>query len=166
MVASLTDKVKEVEKLLLKKGAGTQLLMEAAARDDSETVKGLLDAGVDVNTREEGTGCTPLITAAYHGSFETVRILLERGADVNAATTRGVTALMLASLDDSNIEIAKLLLDKGAKVNTKTKSGKTALQMAEFIEEITLEAPRPSTKGAAQPPESATTKLLKQHGAK
>jgi ankyrin repeat protein len=165
MVAGLTDNVKQIERLLFKEGAGNQALLDAVARDDPESVRALLDAGVDVNTREEPTGCTPLIAAAYHGSLETVKLLLESGADVNAATVRGITALMAASLDDSNIEIAKLLLDKGAHVNAKTKSGKTPLQISQFFEEIALDAPR-AARGVGQPPESAMIGLLKQYGAK
>jgi len=166
-VAGLTDKVDQIEGLLIKKGAGDQSLIDAAAKGDLDTVKALLDSGVNINAKEEVTGFTPLIAAAYHGDLDTVEFLLEKGADVNAKTSRGVTALIAASIDENNTEIAKLLLDKGADVNAKTKSGKTALQFSSFMEEFVSEIPERIAKGTSgASTDNTMSKLLKERGAK
>jgi uncharacterized protein len=55
----------------------------------------LLEAGADVNAREQG-GYTPLHEAADNGQFEMVKLLLAHGADVTCASQDGKTALDLA----------------------------------------------------------------------
>ena len=55
-----------------------------AARDgDIAGVEALLDAGVDVNAKEEN-GMTPLHYAAQYGRKEIVELLIDEGAEVNA----------------------------------------------------------------------------------
>jgi ankyrin repeat protein len=80
---------------------------------DAREVKGLLERGVDANTREP-KGNTLLMLAASAGALETVKALLARGADVNAQNPDGKTALDLAQLNGSN-PAAELLAKAGAK---------------------------------------------------
>src|SRR5579862_3503199 len=78
-------------------------LRAAAARGDHIALERLLDAGVDVNARDE-QGYTALMRAAYAGSLESVRLLLDRGASINSTTDTGETALMGAALG-RNVEV-------------------------------------------------------------
>lgn len=91
--------------------------MVKAIRDgDVPTVRGLIEAGADVNARD-AEGNTPLILASFYAGPQTVALLLEKGADVNLANRAGVTALVRAATD---FEKARLLLDAGAKVSVRT----------------------------------------------
>ena len=63
-------------------------LQSAAAGGNVGAAHVLLDAGADVNCREEG-GFTPLHSAAQSGNAELARLLLERGADRDARLEDG-----------------------------------------------------------------------------
>lgn len=58
------------------------LLGQFALLGRIEVVRGLLDAGLDVDSRG-WSNFTPLDQAAMHGRVETVRLLVERGADLS-----------------------------------------------------------------------------------
>jgi len=58
------------------------LLGQLSLLGRTEVVRGLLDAGVDVDSRG-WSNFTPLDQAAMHGRVETVRLLVERGADLS-----------------------------------------------------------------------------------
>lgn len=66
-------------------------LHSAAAADQTEIARMLLDAGADPNAVQEG-GFTPLHAAGQNGNAELASLLLERGADRAAATQDGHTA--------------------------------------------------------------------------
>jgi ankyrin repeat protein len=70
-------------------------LLIASFRGDKAMVKDLLDAGTNVNVKDEA-GRTPLTEAAWNGHTETIKLLLERGADPNIKKNDGQTALSLA----------------------------------------------------------------------
>jgi len=55
----------------------------------SERVKLLIDAGANVNVRDNYYGTTPLIEASENGHVEIVRMLLETGEDPGAKTKKG-----------------------------------------------------------------------------
>jgi ankyrin repeat protein len=115
-------------------GGGLTALIYAARTNDLESVKTLLDAGVDVN-QQSGYGWSPLLVATQNRYYKLAAYLLERGADVNLPNTGGWVPLYLAT-DNRNIEngdypvrkpdmdhldFITLLLDKGANVNHQVK---------------------------------------------
>ena len=75
---------------------GITPLMDAVCDDSIDTVRTLLDSGVDVNAKRED-GFTALLLAAFFGRTEIVELLLERGADIHAKTRFGTSALMWAT---------------------------------------------------------------------
>ena len=81
---------------------------------DTEALRMLLEAGADVNARDEWRGCTPLHTAADRGrgNVAATRMLLEAGADVNARDEWGCTPLHTAAGGD--IAATRMLLEAGA----------------------------------------------------
>ena len=95
-------------------------LLEAAQNGDVNAVKALLDAGGNVNHRDE-TGRTLLTYAALNNHKEVAQVLLDKGADVNARNTTGETALSFAARE-GHPEIARVLLAKGADVNAEDTS--------------------------------------------
>ena len=103
-------------------------LLEAAVIDDPDKVTDALDAGANVNTKDND-GRTSLILASRHGHTEIVTMLLEKGADVNAKNNDGYTALIMAS-EREHMEIVIDLLANGADVNAKDDNDYTALDWA------------------------------------
>ncbi len=92
-------------------------LVAAAGKGDIETMRRLLDAGLDVNCVAEKSRHTPLTLAARESRLEAVRLLLERGAKVDQPKHPGwdYTPLCLTK----SVAIAALLKAHGANVHAK-----------------------------------------------
>jgi len=84
-----------------------QPLHSAAVAADVEIVRALLDAGADVDARQQA-GVTPLMGAAAGGAVELVRLLLDAGADPSLKDDAGRTAADWAT-DRGQVETAALL---------------------------------------------------------
>ena len=109
-------------------GAADLPLVDAAAQQNWQQVRTLLDAGADVNT-PRADGVTALLWAAHWNDIDTVEFLLDAGADPNAADDHGVTPLMRAS-ENASVAVARALLAAGANPNAAQTSGLTALMIA------------------------------------
>ena len=105
----------------------------AASTGNIETVKQLLAAGRDVNTKALG-GETLLHQAAMYGHNEIAELLIAKGADVNARNELiGATPLFMRlpfGAAAGHKEIIELLIAKGADVNARDKYGFTPLHWA------------------------------------
>jgi N-acyl-D-amino-acid deacylase len=156
-IAALSDRSAEIVRLLIGKGAnvktvdqmGMTTLMAASLGNDTETIRLLLEAGVDVNASgplmaaDAIVGETALMTASANGNLAAVRLLLAKGARVDPASSRdklfqvkhgsialgGFTALSLAAAYGPP-EVVRTLLDAGASPDTKDVRGFTALKLA------------------------------------
>ena len=100
-------------------------------------VKQHLDAGEEVDAKDDKFVGTFLHWAAAGGQNEIVELLIAEGADVNATDGDGDTPLHLAGNTTTSTEIAELLISKGADVNAMNLSppgrrigGMTPLDMA------------------------------------
>ncbi len=80
-------------------------LLKAVKENNIDTVRSLLDKGVDVNAKDKG-GRTALMLASRQS---VVRALLAAGADVNERDNSGVTALMLMAASGKTAMIQSLL---------------------------------------------------------
>ncbi len=78
-----------------------------------EIARILLDAGADVNLKNESRGVTPLHEAVSFNNTEAIKFFLNAGADVHAEDATKRTPLHCAALS-GNVEHVKMLLDKGA----------------------------------------------------
>ena len=86
------------------------LLFEAACTGETTTVRRLVAAGINVNTKDNyGCGRTALHNAALNGQNDVIQLLLASGAKVDVkADLDGKTALDYATLA-RHVEAAKLL---------------------------------------------------------
>ncbi len=103
-------------------------LVLSARYGQADSVRYLLDGGMDVNAKDAYNN-TALIAAASNGQTKMVQLLLERGANVNAANKKELTALMGAAVK-GNYDLVHHLISAGADVNYKNDEGETALFMA------------------------------------
>lgn len=99
-----------------------------------ETVRAMLEAGDDPNTRDPYSGATLLHYAALYNKPELVALLLAHHANVNATVDArgaetGATPLIYAVVQDE-LPIVKLLVERGADVRATYRSGRTALHIA------------------------------------
>ncbi|MFA5411820.1 MAG: ankyrin repeat domain-containing protein [Candidatus Micrarchaeia archaeon] len=116
------------------------LLFKAIGGKGACEVKRLLEAGADVNAKNE-RGWTVLMEAADKENVEAFKMLIERGADVNAKTVGLWTALMSAC-NRHNIEIIRMAIGAGADVNAKDETRQDAIMVAISAK---CELPKPVT---------------------
>ena len=108
----------------LQRGQNGQKLLDAAERNQPETVMRLLASGVDPNTVNE-EGQSALMIASLHGFQRIAETLLLHGAKVDVKDNRQETALRLAG--SAHPTMVKLLLGHKADPNVKDFYGKTLL---------------------------------------
>ncbi|KAL1632792.1 hypothetical protein SLS56_003282 [Neofusicoccum ribis] len=119
---------------LLKHGADATSLCSKgylplhASYDHVETIKILLDHGIDVNAKDPD-GWTVLRWAIREGAYEAVVYLLSRGADAVTACSNGYAPLHAAA-SVNRARIIQALLDHGVDIETKDPTGWTALRWA------------------------------------
>ena len=104
-------------------------LQLACAEGDGVAVKTLLDAGADVNAKDESffKACqTALMVAARYGHASICSDLIDSGANTDSSDKFGFTALHYASAN-GHLRTTQTLLEKGAK-DTSTRS--SALDLA------------------------------------
>ena len=65
----------------------------AARKGDLTALQQHIDAGIDIEVRDEEHKSTPLHHAAYFGQLETLKWLVEKGAGMNARNNDGSTPL-------------------------------------------------------------------------
>lgn len=109
--------------------SGYYLLHQAVKHESCEIVRLLIDAGANINAREQRQGLTPLHIAAEKNLLEIAEMLILEGTDINAKTYNGRSALHIAASEDCP-GIAHLLLSNGADIHQCDFAGKGVLQHA------------------------------------
>ena len=112
-------------------------LHEAVQQEQLLVIAGLLEIGVDVDTRDEH-GYTPLHRAAFQGNKAVAALLLENGALIDATNQNGRTPLLVAlskeSREQIDLGVITLLLERGADANA-TVGSLTPLNIATSVED-------------------------------
>jgi len=107
---------------------GVTPLHLAAATDQADVVRLLLDRGASVDSRTR-LGFTALHWAASRDALDSIWILLRAGADIEALARNDITPLHWAASRDASRAV-QMLLDAGADPNARTLSGDTPLHLA------------------------------------
>ncbi len=109
-----------------------QLVKSVKAGDVAEVGR-LLQAGADVNARDE-EGATLLMLAAYAGNLDLVEALIKAGADVNLQDERGWSAISRAVYNAEQkcgfANVVQVLIDSGANIEAAISYGVRPLMLA------------------------------------
>lgn len=98
--------------------------------DKTKTVKALIDAGTNVDVRDEHGNTLLHEIVFYPFDSECAKILIDAGVDVNIKNNSGRTALHSAASHGHPKQVS-MLINAGADVNARDNDGKTPLQIAE-----------------------------------
>ncbi len=102
---------------------------ESRGYDGVEMAELLLDAGADIEIRDEYDN-TPLIEACYSNNAALVKLLVSRGADVHARKYRQETPLTVAA-QSASVETVRCLLAHGADIHDCNEDGESVFLLAE-----------------------------------
>jgi len=108
---------------------GCTPLFVAAARQDLDVLRMLVEAGADVDERDEQKGATVLHWTAYHGLEAACRLLLNAGAAVDSREMCGQTPLHWAARKGRD-DVIRTLLAFGADLDAEDTGRRTPLQYA------------------------------------
>lgn len=100
-------------------------LIQAVKGKEADTVRRLIEEGVDINT-QDSEGRTSTMIATYNNDAETAKILIVAGADVNIQDDMKNNPFLYAGAE-GYIEILKLSIEAGADPSITNRYGGTAL---------------------------------------
>ena len=107
-----------------------EALYQAAGNGKPAEVAGLLERGVDANSRTK-SGSYALNAAAVENEVDVIRILVDHKANPNVQNRQGDTPLICATkYAGGKAETVELLVKAGTDLSIRDNSGKTALDYA------------------------------------
>ena len=108
---------------------GCTALRHAAAGNHADVLEVLIDAGADIETRDNHDR-TPLLVASQCGNLRVVKMLVKAGADVCVTDNEGDTCLTLAAASGHTETVRTLLCLPEVDVNHAKYNGLTSLHLA------------------------------------
>lgn len=134
------NKSKEIIKVMLDSGATmnfstkseTLAILMAKNIQDIDTVRLLLERGLDINSQPEYGNSTALMIAIMKNNSEIIRVILEaKNIDINLKDEKEQTALAYAVSQGKDLdEIIKPLVEKGSNINSINNNKRSILEVA------------------------------------
>lgn len=106
----MEDSDEEKEKRRKKAPEPTELLWNAAEKNDVDTIRRAIDSGTNINSTNDNRW-TALMQASHRGHLKAVEILLDAGVDVTIESDAGFTAFTLA-VQKNHVAVVEMLLRK------------------------------------------------------
>jgi len=97
-------------------------IMEAAQRNDFDAVAAAIEAGANVNVRDD-SGWTPVMWAALHGSLDLVALLTRQGAIPLLLDENGMSVEELIPQDSAVAEALDIVLGSNTRMMDAAKAG-------------------------------------------
>ncbi len=97
-------------------------IQTAVISGNLEVVKQHIEAGTDINIKDQMSGATPLMSAATFGKPAVAKALIDANADLDIKNNEGSTALHVAAFF-CRIEIVQMLIDAKADKTIKNSYG-------------------------------------------
>ena len=113
----------------VKRKDGTNALLCACRKGQSDSVRFLLKTGADVNIAKPDGNTTLHVAISGNCNNETLEQIIHKGVAINAVNSNGETALQLACYT-SQMESVRLLLEKNADLNISDVKDYTSLHAA------------------------------------
>lgn len=119
MMLADAKKYRKIVRLLQELGADSKgmdaiALIKAAEQGNITEVQALIQAGANVNLRQETTA---LCQAVQNGNYEIAQILIAAGADVNLRANEGDLTPLLSAAYEGYLDLVQLLIQAGAEIN-------------------------------------------------
>jgi hypothetical protein len=120
---------------LIYSGCAVDAISDAACKDDTATVRRLINSRTNLEQRDLND-MTALMNAAEAGSFNSCEYLISRGANVNAHNDTG--SVLFWAVDSGNPRLVETLIQKGVDVHWRNCEHYTALDFARTQGKMTL----------------------------
>jgi ankyrin repeat protein len=159
---------------------GLTALHFAARQGQMDSLKALLDGGVNIN-QGDVDGNSALVFAILNSHFDLAQYLLDRGADPNVVNKNGRAALFVAvDVHDADrsprparvetnkltsMDMIKLLVDRGANINQQLTGSAAVPKFAQDLGSKTLAAGGTPLMRAARSADVELVHYLLDHGA-
>ncbi|MEI0748269.1 ankyrin repeat domain-containing protein [Brachyspira pulli] len=102
----------------------------AAARNDTNMIRFLVQNGADINL-EDGYGYSPIMKAVFYNNTNAITTIADLNADLNAVcSANGQTPLTYLASEYGTAKLCYHLIKKNADVNKQNKNGYTPLMTA------------------------------------
>ncbi len=122
---ALLSSVRAVETIDVRNARGQTALLVSVWNNDVETARQLIEAGADVNAKDDIED-SPYLLAGARGQLEILKVILCNGADLKSTNRYGGTALIPAA-ERGYVETVGLLLGAGVDPDHINNLGWTAL---------------------------------------
>lgn len=147
LIYAISDNNHKLAQLLLEYGADIHLKNNsgeyafdvAMKKIDVDILRVLLNAGLDVNTRDNKNGSTAIMFAAQQGNSAAVKLLIGHRADITLKSRHRNYSVFEFAMQYMNFDVVTALLDYGLDINTQhIKNNATFLMEAALIGHIDI----------------------------